>query len=149
MDNLIDRARAYAKKVHGSTLDDSGANYFEAHICNVVKILEQVTDDEEIIAAAYLHDVIEDCSVHYSTLKRKFGHAVADLVNEVTHEGEKDNGYYFPRLKSRRGITIKLADRLSNVSRMDCWGKRKRGDYLLKTKFWDDSPKPNKKVDNV
>jgi (p)ppGpp synthase/HD superfamily hydrolase len=58
---------------------------------------------------------------------------------EVTHEESNDNfGYYFPRLKTREGIMIKLADRLSNISRMDSWDIARREHYLKKTKFWKD-----------
>ena len=58
---------------------------------------------------------------------------------EVTHEGQKDEyGYYFPRLKSQTGIMLKLADRLSNISRMQSWSKKRRSHYLRKTKFWKD-----------
>ena len=60
----------------------------------------------------------------------QFGPEVADLVNEVTHEGTKDDwGYYFPRLKSKEGILIKLCDRASNISRMDSWSEKRQQHY--------------------
>lgn len=118
--NLLEKAKAFSKLKHGDQKDDCGLNYFKSHIEGVVLILMPVTTDQEILAAAYLHDTIEDTDTSYLELKSAFGERVADLVNEVTHEGTNDHyGYYFPRLKSRDGIMIKLADRLSNISRME------------------------------
>ena len=132
-------ARQFAKTKHGDTLDDIGKNYFETHICQVVSILEKITDDEEILAAAYLHDVVEDCGVTYDELVYGFNKRVADLIMEVTHEGEKDDyGRYFPRLKTRDGVLIKFADRLSNLSRMEAWNDKRQKHYVKKSKFWKD-----------
>lgn len=136
---MIKKAYEFAKKAHGSSLDDIGKNYFQAHIEQVVSIIKMVTKDPEIIASAYLHDVIEDCGVTYNELVKEFGSRVADLVMEVTHEGKKDNyGRYFPRLETREGIVIKFADRLSNLSRMEAWSDKRKKHYLRKSKFWKD-----------
>jgi hypothetical protein len=75
----------------------------------------------------------------YEELVKEFGKRVADLVLEVTHEGLKgDYGFFFPRLKSKEAILIKLVDRASNVSRMQCWSEKRQQSYLNKTKFWKD-----------
>jgi (p)ppGpp synthase/HD superfamily hydrolase len=132
-------AYQFAKEKHGNTLDDMGKKYFDAHICQVVRILSEVTDDQDIIDAAWLHDVVEDCGVTYKELVERFGLRVANLVMEVTHEGKKDNyGRYFPRLKTRDGIIIKFADRLSNLSRMESWDWKRQNQYLKRSKFWKD-----------
>lgn len=142
--NIFAKAYDYAALKHGDMLDDEGKNYFLAHVCQVVRILGKVTTDDEILAAACLHDVVEDCGVTYEELVKEFGQRVADLVMEVTHEGKKDDyGRYFPRLKTRNGILIKFADRLSNLSRMTTWDKKRVAHYLKKSKFWKDgSDKP-------
>ena len=137
MDNLISRAMGFAKSKHSGQTDDDGKGYFEAHCEAVAEIVEGVTDDPMIVAAAYLHDTIEDTDTTYEELVEEFGLRVADLVNEVTHEGAKDSyGFYFPRLESRDAIMIKLADRLSNISRMDAWSENRKRQYLGKTRFW-------------
>lgn len=134
---FLDIAHDYAREKHGNTLDDEGKNYFEAHTCQVVAILRIVTDDDALLAAAYLHDVIEDCGVTYEEIVEKFGMGVADLVMEVTHDGKKDwYGYFFPRLKSQAGIMLKFADRLSNLSRMNAWSDARRAQYLRRSVFW-------------
>lgn len=142
----------FAKDVHREQVDDEGKSYFDSHIMQVVHILKQVTTDENLIKAAYLHDTIEDTHVYYEQLKEIFGKNVADLVNEVTHEGKKDEGYYFPRLKTKEGILLKFADRLSNLSRMTPWDEERQQHYLEKSKFWNSVPQDKKghiiKLDN-
>lgn len=145
--NVIDleaKAIRFAKAAHFEQKDDCGLDYFEAHLCNVADIIKCVTDDENLICAAYLHDTIEDSETTYEELVKEFNQEVANLVNEVTHEGRKDNhGFYFPRLKSKKGIMLKFADRLSNTSRMESWSKKRQDHYLKKSKFWKSKPPLN------
>jgi len=135
---LEKRALEYAYTKHLGQVDDDGLPYI-FHCMDVHTILKTVTNDQEILAAAYLHDTLEDTNATYDELKERFGQRVADLVLEVTHEGKKDNyGFYFPRLKSRDAILIKFADRLSNLARMDSWDDERKQQYLNKSKFWKD-----------
>lgn len=132
---LISRALAFATTAHKDQSRDDGAPYI-THPIQVANLVRQVTTDADLIAAAYLHDVVEDTDVTYYQLKAAFGGRIADLVMEVTHEGDDTRGYYFPRLKSREGILLKFADRLSNLSGMDGWAERRRAHYMKKSKFW-------------
>ncbi|KKN69318.1 hypothetical protein LCGC14_0441770 [marine sediment metagenome] len=149
-DNIVwekfQRAVAFAKEKHKGQLDDSGKDYFYEHLWRVHIAVGTFVDNEDIECAAILHDIIEDTDTTYEELLEKFGKRVADLVNEVTHEGKKDeHGYYFPRLKTADGILIKLCDRASNVSRMKCWNRHRRQNYLDKSKFWKSDGPENKK----
>ena len=138
------RAVEFAREKHKGQLDDCGKDYFKEHLLPVRCAVGALVDDEDIECAAILHDTIEDCGVTYEELVENFGKRVADLVNEVTHEGKKDGyGYYFPRLKTKDGILIKLCDRASNVSRMEQWNRHRRQNYLDKTKFWKSEGKTN------
>lgn len=133
---LITIAIDFARNAHRGQVDDDGKPYIN-HPLQVFRLLEEITDDETILAAALLHDVIEDTEYTYEDLKKEFGTDVADLVNEMTHEGTNDHkGYYFPRLQSKNGILIKFADNLSNLSRMDSWNPRRVEHHLKKSKFW-------------
>jgi len=135
----IEKARLFGMCKHEGQRDDSGQNYWGAHVFPVGEAMCRLTSDEDVVAAAYLHDTIEDTDTTYKELVKEFGKRVANLVMEVTHEGEKDNyGRYFPRLKTPEGIMIKLVDRASNISRMECWNKERRAQYIKKTKFWKD-----------
>lgn len=139
--DLITAAMLFAKRKHRAQLDDSGKPFF-FHVWQVAKLLMAVSTDAEVIAAGYLHDTLEDTDTTYSELWHTFSKRVADLVNEVTHEGNKKHGYYFPRLKTREGILIKFADRLSNLSRMEPWSDKRRNHYLKRSKFWKSEMTP-------
>ena len=137
-ENLILKARQYCQFKHKGQVDDDGKPYYE-HPFKVAEILRHVTLDEDVICAAFLHDTIEDTSTTHDELVAEFNPRIADLVDEVTHRGVKDGyGYYFPKLKSKEGIMLKLADRLSNIARMDSWSEDRKAQYLKKTRFWKD-----------
>lgn len=137
MSNL---AKEFAAKKHQGQLRDDGKTPSTAHHNQVAEIVKIVAPtDHNLIAAAYLHDVIEDTETTYKELVKVFNQDVADLVMEVTDEGKKDSyGKYFPRLKTQRGIMLKFADRLSNLADMDVWHEPRRLHYLKRSKFWKD-----------
>jgi len=137
---MISKAMMFAFEKHRGQLCDEGKPYI-LHPFKVADIVRLVTDDKEIIAAAYLHDTIEDTATTYDELVEEFSKRVADLVMEVSHEGQKDEvGYYFPRLKTQGGIMLKFADRLSNLSRMSAWDDGRKEHYLRRSRFWKRKP---------
>lgn len=138
--DLINKAFDYATEAHRGQVDDDGEPAI-AHPVMVANILMCLTEDHNLIAAAGLHDTIEDTNVTYEDLLKEFGEDIADLVNEVTHEGSKREGYYFPRLHTQRGIMLKFADRLHNISRMRSWPFDRQQHYLKKSKFWGSEEK--------
>ena len=83
MRGLVDKAYEFARKKHEGQVDDEGLDAF-LHPMQTAEILRQVTGDENIIAAAFLHDTLEDTDTTYEELSQEFGTNVADLVNEVT-----------------------------------------------------------------
>jgi ADP-ribose pyrophosphatase YjhB (NUDIX family) len=148
--NLLNKAAKFAEKKHKKQKDDSGNDYFMAHCVPVSVVLAQVICDVNLVCAGYLHDTIEDTKTTHKELIKEFNKDIADLVLEVTHEGKKDQyGYYFPRLKTTRGIMLKFADRLSNLSRMDAWSTNRQAQYLRKSKFWRSSQKDLKPASTV
>lgn len=146
---LIQAAIDYAQKAHEGQLRDDGRPYFAAHIDQVGTLISTITDDPMIIAAAYLHDTIEDTETTHEDLFKQFGPRIASIVSMVTHEGSnggyRPTGYYFPRLigkvtNGRAAILIKFADRLSNLSQMESWSDDRQDHYLRRSKFWKTSP---------
>ncbi len=130
-------AYIFGKKKHEGQKDDLGEDYFDTHCMHVVEILKLVTKDPSILIAGLLHDTLEDTKTEYDELKEKFGQRVADLVHEVTHEGQPDStGYYFPRLSTLGAVLIKFADRLSNLSRTSSWSEERQMHYVKKSRFW-------------
>jgi GTP pyrophosphokinase len=123
-----DRAKSaywFAKKAHkGQKRKFSGAPYF-IHPESVANLVKKYTKDDTLVAAAYLHDIIEDTDSTYEDLEYSFGKAVADLVQELTsldkEEIIKQGGkakYLTQKMNkmSKDALTIKLCDRLDNVS---------------------------------
>ena len=142
----IDRAMAFGAKCHEGQKDDDGHDYFWAHPVQVFYFLKEIAEDETVLIAALLHDVLEDTETTPLEIEKEFGKKVAELVLEVTHEEKKDEvGYYFPRLKSKDAILIKFADRLSNLSRMSSWNQKRQDQYLRKSKFWKSEGRSMKK----
>lgn len=146
--NIVDQAIKFAQKAHKGQLRDDGRPYFAAHLAQVGNIISTITDDPEIIAAAYLHDTLEDTKTTYDELKKYFGARIAVIVHMVTHDGStggyRPTGYYFPRLTGRgstfrAAVLIKFADRLSNLSQMETWSDDRQDHYLRRSKFWKTS----------
>ncbi|MFH2111781.1 MAG: HD domain-containing protein [Candidatus Bathyarchaeota archaeon] len=140
MGRLEDKALEFASKKHEGQLDDQGRPYFFAHIVQVHSLLKDITDDEEMLCAGLLHDTIEDTDTTYEELIREFNKEIADLVMELTHQGDKETGRYFPILNSKKAIVVKFADRLSNLSRMVDWPGDWQQDYLRESVFWKTMP---------
>lgn len=149
LNDLIEQAEKFAQKAHEGQLRDDGRPYFAAHLAQVGNIISSITDDPIVIAAAYLHDTLEDTKTTYDELERAFGPRVATIVKMVTHEGStsgyRPTGYYFPRLTGRGSIfraavLIKFADRLSNLSQMETWSEDRQDHYLRRSRFWKTSP---------
>ena len=135
--DLVSKAKTFARKAHKGQVDDDGIEYFEAHLSHVAKIISSAGGSVEMVAAAYLHDTLEDTATTVDVLIMEFGERVAGLVQELTHDGKADNvGFYFPRLVSRDAIVIKFADRMSNLLRMASWPESRKNQYLKRSRFW-------------
>lgn len=94
----INKALSYATQKHlGQVRKDKEATPYISHPVAVAMILSEYTNNEEVIIAGLLHDVIEDCEVSYEELQTLFGTRVADIVHEVSEDialkktGEKES----------------------------------------------------------
>lgn len=129
---------SYIIDKHRGQTDDEGKPYIQ-HVKAVAMMVKLFTNEENIINAAYLHDVLEETDTSYEELRKIFGKKTADLVLELTHTKNKSKGSYFPKLESRWAIIIKLCDRAHNLSRMNSWNNKKRKLYLRRSRFWKKS----------
>lgn len=123
---LLIKAYEYAEKMHENQKRASGEPYF-THPCAVAEILIDLGLDAPTVAAAFLHDVIEDTPATPDDIKREFGEEVYNLVDGVTkldkikfqsHEEEDAENFrkiFVAMAKDVRVIIIKLADRLHNM----------------------------------
>lgn len=119
---LVEKAFDFARKAHeGQKRKYSGAPYFY-HPIEVAKIVKGVFHTEEMIAAALLHDVVEDTPVTLDEIRTEFGEGVANLVDWLSDpEGLPGNraarkAQIRERWKDAPNAakTIKLGDTISN-----------------------------------
>lgn len=119
---MIKRAIAFATKAHEGQVRKGTTRPFIQHPLEVGKIVATMTDDEEVICAAILHDTIEDCEeITENIICEQFGTRVAELVVQESEDKSKTwmerKSATIARLKvaSREIQMIGLADKLSNM----------------------------------
>ena len=134
---MLVRAYHYAEQAHSGQKRASGEAYF-IHPCAVAKILMELGLDCATIAAAFLHDVIEDTPVTEDDIRREFGEEVLRLVSGVTkldkivfksreeEEAENFRKIFVAMAKDIRVIIIKLADRLHNMRSLNFLSKERQ-----------------------
>lgn len=86
---MIRKAAEFADRAHKGVLRKGSEIPYISHPMEVAMIVALMTDDQDLIAAAYLHDVIEDAGVTYETLKQEFGTHVAELVRMESEDKSK------------------------------------------------------------
>lgn len=123
---IVDKAYQFAEEAHRNQLRNSGEDYI-LHPLEVAQILVELEMDEVTIAAALLHDVVEDTAFTIADIEKEFGSEVALLVDGVTKLGriaykskmeqqvENLRKMFLAMAKDIRVILIKLADRLHNM----------------------------------
>lgn len=121
MTDLVNRVVEYARKKHEGMKYDN-KDFFDTHVRHVVDVLQNYNPSEAEVCAAYLHDSIEDTDATYEEIVLLFGEEIADIVSRVTDKPGKNrlerhlNTYYILR-RNTSAIKVKLADRISNMSR--------------------------------
>lgn len=83
---MIRKAAEFARKAHEGTFRKGTRIPYIFHPMEVALIVAQMTNDPEMIAAAYLHDVLEDTDVTGDILEREFGSRVLSLVQQETED---------------------------------------------------------------
>lgn len=91
---------------------------YSTHPDKVVEILEMFgITDQELLCAAYLHDVLEDTDVSEDLILCEFGNIVLGLVKELTFKSGSDDFYVEQvRKLSSKSKLIKIADILANIT---------------------------------
>jgi len=125
-DSVVGEAVAFAKNAHAGQRRKNGEPYI-THPLYVACYLMRLRMDAETIAAALLHDVLEDCEVTKPTLTKVFGVKIALLVDSLTKlklinmaSREERNAEALRKMllamaQDVRVVIIKLADRLHNI----------------------------------
>jgi Guanosine polyphosphate pyrophosphohydrolases/synthetases len=124
---IIDKAIVFATERHAGAVRKGTGRPYILHPLEAAVIVETMTEDAEVIAAAVLHDVMEDAGVTYAELAQKLGPRVADLVS-VESENKRTDRPAESTWKIRKSETLErlkdapieekmitLGDKLSNI----------------------------------
>jgi len=134
---LVTRAFRFAAAAHEGQQRRSGEPFI-THPVGAATICASLRLDEQTIAAALLHDVVEDTEVSLDTVRQEFGDEIATLVDGVTKltrvqfqtreqaEAENYRKMVVAMAEDVRVILIKLSDRLHNLRTIEYLGKQKQ-----------------------
>ena len=135
--DLLTRAFHFAAAAHEGQQRRSGEDFIN-HPWGAAKICAELRLDEQTIAAALLHDVVEDTDTDIKEVRAEFGDEIAQLVEGVTKltriqfqsreqaEAENYRKMIVAMAQDVRVILIKLADRLHNMRTIEYLGKQKQ-----------------------
>lgn len=134
---LLDRAIIFATKAHSGTERRGKGFPYIVHPMEVVEIVATITPDQELLAAAALHDTVEDTDVTIDSIRLEFGERVASIVDSDTVIDDKAISW-----RARKQLAINklqkasydakivgLGDKLSNM-RAIARDYKERGDDL-------------------
>src|SRR5688500_12485943 len=142
---LISRAFAEAANAHSGQVRNSGEPYIE-HPLSVAMIVAELGLDDVTIAAALLHDAVEDTKLSLDELRSHFGNEVAQIVDGVTkldrikfdskeaQQAATIRKMLVAMAKDLRVLIIKLADRLHNmrtIAAMPAWKQERTAQETL------------------
>lgn len=153
---LVDKAWETAKRLHLDTRRKSG----ELYICHPRSVMEELAKlrcKSSVLAAALLHDTMEDCSLTYEELREDFSYEVAQIVDAVTaiKKEEKDADPHFASMTpdekhafldrltdakliaspyQREAFLVRFADRAHNLATIDACSTGKRLEKIASTR---------------
>ncbi|MGB7204878.1 MAG: bifunctional (p)ppGpp synthetase/guanosine-3',5'-bis(diphosphate) 3'-pyrophosphohydrolase [Anderseniella sp.] len=141
---MLNKAYVYAMKAHGHQVRASGDPYF-THPLEVAAILTDMRLDDSTIAAALLHDVVEDTESTHAEIEELFGEEIASLVEGLTKinrldliskeaaQAENLRKLLLAMSRDARVLLVKLADRLHNMRTLDHVKPEKRARIAKET----------------
>lgn len=127
-ETLAGKAQAFAAKRHA--FQRYGDLPYEAHLQNVVDVMTDFGfTHPSWVAAAWLHDVIEDTDTTREEIEAEFGELTATIVWAVTGEGEnrkaRNQSIYDKMLSAPEASVLKVADRIANVEHSSSGSKHR------------------------
>jgi len=156
---LLDKVFEAAKDLHDGQLRKDGTPYI-SHPVEVALILAKLEFNIDVICAALLHDVVEDCGYTLAQISENFNSNIAEMVNAVSaidktkYVFDKDEIYEdvnfikssaeeqtFKKLiaigkKNPMGFAIKFADRLHNLKTIECFDYSKQLEKVRESEKW-------------
>ena len=142
---LLDRAIIFAVKAHHNTERRGKGFPYIVHPLEAMEIVATITPDQELLAAAALHDVIEDTEVTVDELREMFGeriahlvHAESDQIDGVLFDGQNEEETWHARKQAaierlaaapHDAKIVAMGDKLSNM-RAIARDYKEKGDAL-------------------
>ena len=142
---LLDRAIIFAVKAHHNTERRGKGFPYIVHLLEAMEIVATITPDQELLAAAALHDVIEDTEVTVDELREMFGeriahlvHAESDQIDGVLFDGQNEEETWHARKQAaidrlaaapHDAKVVAMGDKLSNM-RAIARDYKEKGDAL-------------------
>ena len=170
-DKIFYDALEFAIKAHEGVVRKSVNTPFILHPMEVANIVASITENREVMAAAFLHDCVEDANIPIDEIREKFGDEVALLVESETEDKRR---YMLPEeswqirkeesleiLKNSDNINVKilwLADKLSNMRSFyrtyrkkgnDMWKDFHQGDPKKQEWYYRSVAEYTKELDNT
>ena len=119
--NVVERALNKAAVLHDGQYRKKEKVPYIVHPVAVAMMLFEYTDDEQVIAAALLHDTVEDCGYAPDDLEREFGKRIKNLVLGVTEDKSlpwrerKERYLKHLRTAPSESVLIAAADKIHNI----------------------------------
>ncbi len=139
--SLVDKAIVFATRAHQGTERRGKGFPYIVHPLEAMTIVATITNDPDLLAAAVLHDTVEDTAVTLDELKQEFGEHIASLVadetdvkhtpdgKKLTWQERKQRDMDNVRDSSREVKIVAIGDKLSNM-RAIARDYRQKGDEL-------------------
>ena len=132
-------AYEYAARKHAGVFRESGEPYIN-HPLRTARLLAEWGFESDVIMAAMLHDVVEDCDTPLSEIREQFGSNVATVVDAVTALSDRDfsdpgltkaekdlmSDALLQRKMNLKALYVKIADRIDNLNTLSGVPERKR-----------------------
>ena len=125
--HMTERARVFATAAHAAVgqLRKYTHEPYIVHPAEVVSIVQTVPHTEAMLAAAWLHDVVEDTGVTIETVRAEFGTEVADLVSWLTDVSRPEQGNRAHRKALDRAHTAAAPAEAQTIKCCDLWSNTK------------------------
>lgn len=119
----VEKAIHFATKAHAGAVRKGTDRPYILHPLEAMAIVSRLTDDQDVIAAAVLHDTVEDTPVTIEDLEREFGPRVAALVASVS-ENKRDSLPAGATWSERKQETIDGLKLVARDTRLLCLGDK-------------------------
>jgi (p)ppGpp synthase/HD superfamily hydrolase len=148
--SLARRARLFCIRVHAGEKRQDGVPFYTHPLGVAERLRQHRINDPEVLAAAYLHDVLERTDVTREELVDEFGETVAAIVEEVTDRGGPDRTFdqrqhdlvQQARRLSEKAKLVRMADRLDKLVQKKTLSPEQRQPYARASTVLLDAMRP-------